>query len=49
MANRNETHWKKGQRGLPEPPGPTKPARRDKGPKTLDSLISGKRRRPPWK
>ena len=46
---RRGSHWRKAQRRLPEPPNPPEPPRRERGARTLDSLLSGKRRRAPWK
>jgi hypothetical protein len=42
-------HWRKAQRRLPEPPDPSEPPRRERGPRTLDSPLAGKRRKPFWK
>jgi hypothetical protein len=47
---RHANHWRKAQRRLPEPPDPPEPPRRrERVPRTLDSLLAGKRRKPPWK
>ena len=48
---RHGNHWRKAQRRrLPEPPNPPpEPPRRERGPGTLDSLLVGKRRKPPCK
>jgi hypothetical protein len=46
---RHRNHWKKAQRRLPEPPDPPEPPRRERGPRTLDALLVGKRRKPFWK
>jgi hypothetical protein len=46
---RHANHWRKARRRLPEPPDPPEPPRRERGPRTLDSLLAGKRRKPPWK
>src|SRR5215203_1568972 len=46
---RHANHWRKAQRRLPEPPNPPEPPRRERGLRTLDSLLAGKRRKAPWK
>ena len=47
---RGANHWRKAQRSLPESPYlPEPPRRRERGPRTLDSLLAGRRRRAPWK
>jgi hypothetical protein len=47
---RHRNHWKKAQRHLPERPDPPpEPPRRERGPRTFDSLLVGKWRKPPWK
>jgi hypothetical protein len=46
---RHRNHWRKAQRRLPEPPDPPEPPRRrERVPRTLDSLLVGKRRKPFW-
>ena len=43
-------HWRKAQRRLPERRDPPpEPPRRERGPRTLDSLLAGQRRKPFWK
>ena len=47
---RHRNHWKKAQHRLPERPNPPpEPPRRERGPRTLDALLAGKRRKPFWK
>jgi len=46
---RHANPWRKAQRRLPESPNPPEPPRRERGPRTLDSLLAGQRRKPPWK
>jgi hypothetical protein len=43
---RHGNHWRKAQRRIPEPPDPPpEPPRRERGLRTLDSLLAGKRRK----
>src|SRR5215203_2130878 len=49
IYKRHPNHWRKAQRRLTEPPNPPEPPRRERGPRTLDSLLAGKRRKAPWK
>jgi hypothetical protein len=47
---RHGNHWRKAQRRLPERRDPPpEPPRRERGLRTLDSLLAGKRRKPFWK
>jgi hypothetical protein len=47
---RHGNHWRKAERRLPERLNPPpEPPRRERELRSLDSLLAGKRRKPPWK